>query len=210
MIMKDKNTLGYKILSVILKPFFLLFYRVKIVNKEVIPKKGPVIFCGNHLDVKDQLPVIASTNRMIHWMSKKEYFDGKFSWFFKLVGCISVDRENHGGDSLDIALDYLKRGSAIGIFPEGTRNKTDAELLPFKIGAVYLAQKSEATIVPFAVTGDFKFRSKNTMVRFGEPFKIDIDDNLDDMNTLLRDKILELQRINYKETKYKRSQFNDN
>lgn len=208
--MKDKNTLGYKILSVILKPFFLLFYRVKIVNKEVIPKKGPVIFCGNHLDVKDQLPVIASTNRMIHWMSKKEYFDGKFSWFFKLVGCISVDRENHGGDSLDIALDYLKRGSAIGIFPEGTRNKTDAELLPFKIGAVYLAQKSEATIVPFAVTGDFKFRSKNTMVRFGEPFKIDIDDNLDDMNTLLRDKILELQRINYKETKYKRSQFNDN
>ena len=201
--MKDKNTFGYKILRFIIKPFFVLFYRVRIVSKEVIPKDAPVIFCGNHLNIKDQLPVIASTNRMIHWMSKKEYFDGKFSWFFKLVGCISVDRENHGGDSLDKALDYLRVGSAIGIFPEGTRNKTDAELLPFKIGTVYLAQKSGATIVPFAVTGDFKFRSKNTMVRFGAPFKINKDDNLDEMNVILREKVLELQRTNYKETGYK-------
>ena len=65
----------------------------------------------------------------------------------------------------------MKKGGAIGIFPEGTRNKTDAFLLPFKYGAVSMAQKADATIVPFAVTGKYE-NGGNLLVRFGEPFKV--------------------------------------
>ena len=199
------SSLGYRIITWISRPFFKLIYNVKIVNKEVIPKKGPIIFAGNHLDVKDQLPVIASTKRVIHWMSKKEYFEGKFAWFFKLMGCIAVDRENHGGDSLKIAKKYLKENGAIGIFPEGTRNKTEHELLPFKIGAVYLAEETDAIIIPFAITGDFKRKNKNTILRYGTPFKINGNVPLEEQNNDLRKKILELQRINYQETGYKKT-----
>lgn len=192
----------YSIVTFIARPIFKILYNVKIINKKVIPKKGPIIFCGNHLDIKDQLPVIASTKRVIHWMSKKEYFEGKYSWFFKAMGCISVDRENHGGNSLEVAEKYLEKGKAIGIFPEGTRNKTEEELLSFKIGAVYLAKKTKATIVPFAITGDFKIRSKNTMLRYGKPFKINDVDNLEDINKKLYDEVLKLQRKNYLETNF--------
>ena len=45
-------------------------------------------------------------------MAKKEYFDSKMAWFFKKSGCISVDRENHGGTSKEIALDILNNGYA--------------------------------------------------------------------------------------------------
>ena len=59
------------------------------------------------------------------------------------------------------------------MFPEGTRNKTnDKLLLDFKFGTVSMASKTDATIVPYAVTGDYKFRSKNLMIRFGKPFKV--------------------------------------
>ena len=125
--MKNSSWIIYRILVFLLGPIFKWYYKIKIINKKVIPKEGPIILCGNHRDFKDQFPVIISTKRVIHWMSKKEYFDGPFAFLFKILGCISVDRENHGGDSLVIASEYLKKGGAIGIFPEGTRNKTKKE-----------------------------------------------------------------------------------
>ena len=67
----------------------------------------------------------------------------------------------------------LRKDGAVGIFPEGTRNKTDAFLLPFKTGAVSMAQKSGAYVLPFGITGDYKFRSKNLRILFGKPFKVD-------------------------------------
>ena len=65
-----------------------------------------------------------------------------------------------------------QHGGAIGIFPEGTRNKTDKFLLPFKYGAVSIASKTDSLIVPFGITGDYKFRSKNLTIIYGKPFKV--------------------------------------
>lgn len=199
--MNKKKEIPYKILRFLTYPFFKLLYPVKIINQKNIPQEGPLIFCGNHLNFKDQFPVIYSTKKVIHWMSKKEYFDGPFAFFFKLTGCICVDRQNHGGTSLDIAKNYLKNNSNIGIFPEGTRNRTKNDLLPFKIGAVYLAKETNATIIPFAISGDFKIRSKNTILRFGTPFKVDNTDDLTTANTKLYEEILALKRQNDQETR---------
>lgn len=172
--MKNKklNEWGYKIFKPILGTLFKLYYNPKIINAEVIPKTGPILVVGNHKHIMDQCSAIISTKRVIHYMAKKEYFDGKFAWFFKISGCICVDRSIHDENAKNLAIDALKEGKAIGLFPEGTRNKTDKFLLPFKFGAVSMAQKTDATIVPFGITGDYKFRSKNLTVRFGKPFKI--------------------------------------
>jgi len=48
-------------------------------------------------------------------------------------------------------------------------------LLPLKFGAVSMAHKTNALIVPYAITGEYKFRSKNLMIRIGEPFAADED-----------------------------------
>ena len=189
--MKKLPKWGYKLFKPVLGPLFKLWYNPKISGISNIPKSGPIIIAGNHKHIMDQCSVIVSTKRVVHYMAKKEYFDGKMAWFFKVTGCISVDRGVHDEAAKEKALAVLKNGGAIGLFPEGTRNKTKAILLPFKFGAVSMAKKTNATIVPFGISGDYKFRSKNLEVVFGEPFKIDNLD-LESANELLTNKIKNL------------------
>lgn len=172
---QNEKMLTYKILRPILGPIFKWYYHPTIIGKENIPKEGPILIVGNHKHLYDQCLAIISTKRLIHYMAKKEYFDGKFAWFFKLVGCIPVDRSKKDPHATEEALKVLNNGWALGLFPEGTRNKTKEFLLPFKFGAVSMAKKTNATIVPFGITGDYKFRSKNLTIRFGKPYKIEQD-----------------------------------
>lgn len=197
--MREEHKKGYKFLKAILKPIFYLYYgKITIVNKEVIPESGPIIICGNHKHIMDQNLAIISTKRMLHYMAKKEYFDDKkVAWFFKFVGCIPVNRQIHDTESKEHAIRLLEQGYAVGIFPEGTRNKTDAILLPLKFGTVSMAKKTNATIVPFCVTGDYKFRSNNLKITFGKPFKV-TDMELDKANEKLTDTLIKLLKENKK------------
>lgn len=194
-----KGEIGYSLLTPIMRVLFKLYYNPKIINKEVIPKEGPILIVGNHKHIYDQCLTIMATKRVIHYMAKKEYFDGKMAWFFKLVGCIPVDRSIKDHNATDKALKVLNSGGAIGLFPEGTRNKTkDVFLLPFKFGTVSMAKKTNATIIPFGLTGDYKFRSKNLTIRYGTPFKVG-DMDLEDANKKLYEEVERLMRKNLEE-----------
>jgi len=191
--MKKENGFGYQLARFFLSPIYKLMYHPIIIGKEYIPKKGPIIICGNHRHAFDQFPVLVSTRRTVHYMAKKEYFDGHGAWFFKLVGCIPVDRSIHDEKAKTRALNILKNGGAIGIFPEGTRNKTigtkdEIILLPFKFGAVSMAKKTDATIVPFGLIGDHTVKNKNLTLIFGKPFKVG-NMTLEEANKLLEEKI---------------------
>lgn len=191
----------YKFGRFLLGPIFKFYYNPKIIGKENIPKTGNILIVGNHKHLYDQCLTIIATKRGIHYMAKKEYFDNKkVAWFFKLAGCIPVNRQIHDTEAKEAALDVLKDGGAIGLFPEGTRNKTKEFLLPFKFGTVSMASKTDATIVPFGVTGEYKFRSKDLVIRFGEPFKIG-DMTLEEANEKLRNEVGKLMQKNLKEQK---------
>ena len=189
--------IGYFLLTPIMRVIFRLYYHPKIINSGVIPKRGPILIVGNHKHVYDQCLTICATHRVIHYMAKKEYFDGKMAWFFKLVGCISVNRQIKDNKATEQALDILRNGGAVGLFPEGTRNKTKEFLLPFKYGTVSMAKKTGATIVPFGLTGDYKFRSKNLTIRYGEPFKVG-DMDLSEANDKLYHEVERLMKENFK------------
>lgn len=168
-----KGEFGYRLLTPLMRVLFRIYYNPKIINKEVIPKDGAVLIVGNHKHLFDQCLTIMATHRTIHYMAKKEYFDGKMAWFFKFVGCISVNRSTKDKEAVNKAIDILNNGGAVGLFPEGTRNKTkDRLLLDFKFGTVSMAKKTGALIVPFGITGDYKFRSKNLTIKYGEPFYV--------------------------------------
>jgi 1-acyl-sn-glycerol-3-phosphate acyltransferase len=129
-------------------------------------------------------------------MAKIEYFqDHKVSWFFKLAGCIPVNRQIHDENAKEKAIEVLEKGLALGIFPEGTRNKTKKLLQPFKFGAVSMAKKADATIIPYAITGTYKFRTKDLKVTFGEPFKV-TDMELEEANKKLYNTVLKLIKAN--------------
>ncbi len=196
---KFKGEFGYKLLTPLMRVLFNLYYHPKIINKEVIPKDGPILIVGNHKHVYDQCLTIMATKRVIHYMAKKEYFEGRLAWFFKFVGCIPVNRQIKDTAATEQALEILKNNGAIGLFPEGTRNKTkDIFLLPFKFGTVSMAKKTNATIVPFGLTGDYKFRSKNLVVRYGTPFKVG-DMSLEEANDKLYHEVEKLMKENLKE-----------
>lgn len=194
---EDKE-LGYKLLTPIMRVAFRLYYNPKIIGAEKIPKDSSIIIAGNHKHVFDQCLTIMATKRVIHYMAKKEYFDGALAPFFRLVGCIPVDRSRKDSSSAKSALKVLRKDGAIGIFPEGTRNKTENFMLPFKPGTVRMADKTDAYIVPFGLTGDYKFRSKNLTVRYGEPFKVG-DMSIEEANQKLHDEVERLMRENLKE-----------
>lgn len=183
----ENNKITYTIYKHILGIIFLIYYRPKFVNKKYIPKEGPLIIAGNHIHLFDQCLPILSTRRMIHYMAKREYFDGKLAWFFKSSGCISVDRQNKDNAKIAVntATNLLKNGYCVGIFPEGTRNKTDDLLLNFKIGAVKMAKDANATIVPFVITGKYKFWNNNLRIIFLKPFKVN-NMSLEDANNKLK------------------------
>ncbi len=191
----EDRELGYKMLTPFMRSAFNLYYSPKIIGKEKIPADGAIIIACNHKHVYDQCLTIMATKRVIHFMAKKEYFDGKLAPLFRLVGCIPVDRSRRDFSSAKSALTVLKNDGAIGIFPEGTRNKTDKFMLPLKQGTVAMAKKSDAYIVPCGLTGDYKFRSKNLTIRYGEPFKIG-NMTLEEANAKLHDEIEKLMLEN--------------
>ena len=188
----NKMPILYRIGRFILGPFFKWYYNPTIIGKENIPKDGAILIVGNHKHLYDQCLSIISTKRFIKYMAKREYFDNKKTrWFFKAVGCISVDRSVHDGKAKGEAIETLKNGGAIGLFPEGTRNKTQDFLLPFKFGAVSMAKKTDAYLVPFGITGDYVFRSKNLVIKYGKPFKV-TDLELEEANNLLYETVKKL------------------
>lgn len=190
--MMNKMPFLYRIGRFVLGPFFKWYYNPTIIGKENIPKEGAILIVGNHKHLYDQCLSIISTKRFIKYMAKREYFDNKKTrWFFKSVGCISVDRSVHDGKAKGEAIETLKNGGAIGLFPEGTRNKTKEFLLPFKYGAVSMAKKTDAYLVPFGITGDYIFRSKNLVIKYGKPFKV-TDMELEEANNLLYETVKKL------------------
>ncbi len=197
-----RTTTSYNFFKYFLGFIFKILYRPKIYNKELIPESGALIFSGNHYHLFDQNLVIISTKRMVRYLAKIEYFnDKRKAWFFKMAGCIPVNREIKDENASNQALKVLKNDLAIGIFPEGTRNKTDKFLLPFKFGVVSLAQKTGAKIMPFAVTGDYKiFQKSNLNIRYGKPFKVPKDMDLKKANEKLFKIISDLKKEGLKNT----------
>ena len=194
-----KSNTGFKILSTILKPVFKFWYTPKLIGKENIPENGAIVVACNHKHLMDQCMVIVSTKRPIHYMAKSEYFENKkVAWFFKAAGCIPVNRNGKDTEAKDAATEVLQAQGALGIFPEGTRNKTEDLLMPFKFGAVSLAKKNNALVIPVGVSGDYKFRPKNLVARIGEP--IDVSEmDLEEANEKLHKAVETLILENLKE-----------
>ena len=170
--MKKYEKLLYKICKCIYKVLLKILYRPKVYGKENIPKEGSLILAGNHIMAVDPTLVMSSTNRIVHYMAKEELFKGFHGWLFKKIGLIKIDREKSNVAAILKAEEILKEGGTIGIFPEGTRNKTSNELLKFKLGTVKMAKETGAKIQPFAIRGQYKLLKKSVELEFGKPIDI--------------------------------------
>ena len=166
----------YRIVRTLGYPIFLLLYRPEFEGRNNIPKSGSVILAGNHTNNLDAAIMLAGPKRVVHMLAKKELFKSKISnAFFRSMGCIPVDRKIHDENAKSEAIEVLKNNEVIGIFPEGTINRTNDIILPFKYGAVSFAKKTGAYIVPFTITGKYKLFRKSIKITYGKPYKVNDD-----------------------------------
>ena len=185
----DKKAWAYRLVRGIFIGPFHMFFRPQIVNQNYIPKEGACVIAGNHKHALDPILVDASTTRIVHTLAKKDLHDGPMGWFFRAIGTIPVDlHAKHNKEALEEAVEYLKEGNLINVSPEAKRNYTDEILLPFKYGAVVMAKRTGCKIVPYAITGDYKFRSKNLKIVFDKPLDIS-EFSIEEANQLLYDKV---------------------
>ena len=185
------NSRLYRILRPIVVFLLKIIYRIKVINKENIPKEGPFILAGNHKHNYDFISVISGTKRIVHFLAKKELMD-KHGWLFKKLGIIPVDRSTKNKEAITDAVNMLKNGEVVSIFPEGTFNKTEYVIMPFKYGAVKIASESGVPIVPFAIIGEYKRFRKGLKIVFGKPYTIKDKKDLTKENIKLMNKIVNL------------------
>ena len=167
-----------------------LFFDVRVSGLENIPEEN-YILAGNHKSMWDIILLANSIPTNIRFMAKKELFENSLlESFFSKAGAFPIDRDNIDINAIKTSLRLLKDGETIGVFPEGTRNKTKALTLPFKEGVTRIATKTGKVIVPFGIDGDYKL-GKIVNLNIGEP--IDMS-NIDKENQTqyLEEKVKEL------------------
>ena len=173
----EKDPLFYKIVRPLIVFLFKILYRPTIVGKENIPENGGFVLAGgSHKNNFDCASLIVSTKRCIHFLAKDELYKGIKKILFKNMGIIPVNRRKKDGFALNKAISFLKKEMVIGIFPEGTFNKSDDPTIPFKIGAVKMAYDTNSKIVPFVIKGDYKIFRKGLKIEFFPPFIVKTSD----------------------------------
>lgn len=163
----------YRIIKAIFKVIVMVLFDLKVEGTEKLPKEGPVIVCANHISWWDPPLVGIILDRPVHFMAKKELFKYPvFGYLLRKLNAFPVDRQGVDIAAIRKGLSILEKGDVIGIFPEGTRQKTGESLGVAHPGAALLALRTKAPVFPIAIRGKYGFR-RRVRVLCGEPFTLE-------------------------------------
>lgn len=179
--------------------FIHIFYPIKVFRQAENPE-GRTVFVSNHLSIIDSVFMLELAKKDLFLLAKKELFKNKLlARILKSFGAISIDRENPDVKSIILATRLLKEDKKLLIFPEGTRNKTDAELLPIKGGSVIFAIRTKSPIVPVYVNRKARLFRKTYMM-IGKPFELNeyydkklTEQDFENLSKIIANKILEVK-----------------
>jgi 1-acyl-sn-glycerol-3-phosphate acyltransferase len=161
--------------------FRLLGQRIDLGGTEHVPRSGGVLLAVNHVGYVDFIYGGLAANpsgRLVRFMSKRELFDHRYLGpLMRSLHHIEVDR-GAGEASYRTAVEYLRAGEAVGIFPEATISRA-MELKELKTGAVRIAAEAGVPLVPVALWGTQRMMTKDhprdfsrgtpIVIRVGEP-----------------------------------------
>ena len=154
--------------------------KTTVIGEENIPDE-PVLFIVNHRSFFDILLTYSRCARPTGYVAKKEMekYPGLSSWMRRLH-CLFLDRDNpkEGLKMILQAIDLVRSGISVCIFPEGTRNKgEELTMLPFRDGALKIATKSGCAIIPVSMNNTAeifenhlpKIRKTHVVIEYGKP-----------------------------------------
>ena len=177
-----------------------ILFPFKLVEKEKV-KDGACVLVGNHYRIWDIVHMACTTREKVHFITKKELYKNKFlAHLCDIVEAIPVSRDGQDAKAVMTALRYLKNGDKISMFPEGTRNRTEEDLLPLKGGAAMFAIKAKAPVYP--VMCPHKTRLfRRTKILVGDPIDLSAfydrrltAEDYEAAEEIIREKMLETKR----------------
>jgi 1-acyl-sn-glycerol-3-phosphate acyltransferase len=155
-----------------------LFTRHRIIGAARMPHSGPVLVVSNHVSNVDPLILIGVLPRTVRFMTKQELFSGPIAPLTRALGSFSVRRGQSDREAIRIALELLRHGACVGIFPEGTRSRNGV-LADGKPGVGLIALRSEATVVPVGLVGTGRLQNLRSLfarpeidIIIGEPLRL--------------------------------------
>ncbi|MCI6868350.1 MAG: 1-acyl-sn-glycerol-3-phosphate acyltransferase [Lachnospiraceae bacterium] len=159
--------------------------KLTVIGEENIPKDTAVLFIGNHRSYFDIVLTYARCRGLTGYVAKKEMLKiPLLSRWMKFLHCLFLDRSDvrEGLKTILTAIDKVKSGISIMIFPEGTRNKNESELdlLPFHEGSFKIATKSGCPIIPVSINNSSALfedhlpyvKKAPVIIEYGEPIYV--------------------------------------
>ncbi|MDO4614418.1 MAG: lysophospholipid acyltransferase family protein [Lachnospiraceae bacterium] len=156
--------------------------KVTVIGRENIPEDQAALFVGNHQGFFDVIVGYTLMKTRTGFIAKKSFEKVPLlSWNMKFLYCLFLDREDlkQGLKTILTAIDYVKSGISIFIYPEGTRNKSGDEtnLAEFHGGSFKIAQRTKCPIIPVAVNHTEavfekqfpRIKPQHVIIEFGEP-----------------------------------------
>ena len=163
----------------IVSPMLHAYFRGQIYGVENVPKSGPLVVISNHASYFDPPIVSNCVRRPVAYMAKEELFDIPIlAQAIKLYGAYPVSRGSADRNAIRAALEYLNKGWAVGVFLQGTRTP-DGKITDPKRGALLLAAKAKAPILPVSVWGTEKILEKGSAIPRAVPITIRIGNLID-------------------------------
>ncbi|HVP57632.1 MAG TPA: lysophospholipid acyltransferase family protein [bacterium] len=164
----------YRVSWIMLNLVERALFGFKVTGRELVPRSGAVIIASNHVAYADPPVVGSAVPREVYFLAKEELFTNPvFGWLIRSYNAIALRRAVGDIGAVKKAVDLLKQGRAILMFPEGTRS-LGGKLLKPKPGLGLIACMAGASVVPAYVTGTNRLsrvflRRAKLAVSFGEP-----------------------------------------
>ena len=137
-----------------LNRLFLRNYHKCHIDPVPLPEEGPALVVANHISGLDPIMMIAACQRPVHFIiASEQYYRFGLTWLFRLSGCIPVDRSSRDDSAFRAALQALREGKVVGLFPEGGMHKPGKGPRRLKRGVARLAKLSGAPVYPMHVSG---------------------------------------------------------
>ena len=147
----------------------MIFYKPRFEGLENVPRDKGFILCSNHISTFDPILVAVRVKPRCYFMAKEELFKNPFvSLIIRGLGAFPVNRGKGDTAAVEKAVQYVKEGKVVAIFPEGHRSK-DGSLQKLKSGAVVIAAETGGGLQPCVIKKGKKglFRTP-VVIRYGK------------------------------------------
>jgi 1-acyl-sn-glycerol-3-phosphate acyltransferase len=160
------------------RPFFgglvRLFAPLRTYGRDRVPANGPLVVCFNHFSWLDPWALGSVCPRTIYYVAKQEAHDNKLIGpFIRIFGTLPIRRGESDREAIRIMREVVRRGDALGMFPEGTRQEREPG--PLRSGAAMIAVQEQVPVVCGAIHGTQDWRLGNfhpVSIAFGEPIDV--------------------------------------